>query len=87
MATALVGRLEEFAARSLLAHAIMVVTFLAAIASAVALGDSRIGLVSFVAFLNFTAGMWVAHSIHALGNAATDDDYDGVLGAARRYVG
>lgn len=38
-----------------------------------------IGVVSFVALLNFTAGLWVAHSIHSLGNVTTDDEYSGVV--------
>jgi hypothetical protein len=41
--------------------------------------DGDLGVISMVAFINFTAGMWICQSIHSLGNAATDDDYDGVL--------
>jgi hypothetical protein len=55
----------------------MAVTFLAAVASAF-LVDGQLGLLSFVAFVNFTAGMWVCQSIHSLGNAYTDDDYEGL---------
>ncbi|MFT4923591.1 MAG: hypothetical protein ACI8XM_002819, partial [Haloarculaceae archaeon] len=36
-------------------------------------------VVSMVAFINFIAGMWICQSIHLLGNAATDDEYEGVL--------
>jgi hypothetical protein len=74
--------LREFGVRSLVTHAIMVVTAVGAVASALLL-DGQLRLVSFVAFLNFTAGMWVSHGIHSLGNAFTDDDYDGVLNALR----
>jgi hypothetical protein len=49
--------------------------------------DGRIGLISLVAFLNFTAGVWVCQSIHSLGNSATDDDYRGVLAEILNYVG
>jgi len=41
--------------------------------------DGQLGLVSFVAFLNFTAGVWIAQSIHSLGNARTDDSYNGII--------
>ncbi|MEF8863818.1 MAG: hypothetical protein V5A29_03140 [Haloarculaceae archaeon] len=41
--------------------------------------SGQLGVVSMVAFINFTAGMWICQSIHSLGNAATDDQYDGVL--------
>jgi len=41
--------------------------------------DSQLGLVSFVALLNFTAGMWICQSIHSLGAEASDDEYDGVI--------
>jgi hypothetical protein len=72
--------LADFGTRSLLTHAIMAVTLLGAVGSAFLL-DGQLRLVSFVAFLNFTAGMWIAQSIHSLGNAHTDDDYQGVLHA------
>jgi len=36
--------------------------------------DSQLGLVSFVALLNFTAGMWICQSIHSLGAEASDDE-------------
>jgi hypothetical protein len=41
--------------------------------------QGQIGLISMVAFINFTAGMWICQSIHALGNAARDTEYEGVL--------
>ncbi|MFA9504360.1 hypothetical protein NP511_17615 [Natrinema thermotolerans] len=72
------ARLEDFGTRSLVTHAIMATTFAGAIVSGLFI-DGQIGLVSFVAFLNFTAGVWVAQSTHSLGNARTDDSYDGIL--------
>nr|WP_193787498.1 hypothetical protein [Natrialba hulunbeirensis] len=71
-------RLEDFGTRSLLTHAVMAVTFAGAILSGLFV-DGQLGLVSFVAFLNFTAGAWVVQSIHSLGNARTDDSYSGIL--------
>jgi hypothetical protein len=38
-----------------------------------------LGLVSFVALVNFAAGLWVSHSIHSLGNTFTEDEYDGIV--------
>jgi len=78
-------RLADFGTRSVLTHAIMAVTFLGAVVSALFVGG-ELGLVSFVAFVNFTAGMWICQSIHSLGNASTDDGYDGVLNEVREYV-
>ncbi|MBZ6495982.1 hypothetical protein [Natrinema longum] len=72
------AQLEDFGTRSLVTHAIMAVTFTGAIVSGLFV-DGQIGLVSFVAFLNFTAGVWVAQSTHSLGNARTDDSYNGIL--------
>lgn len=63
----------------------MAATFIGAVVTGLFV-QGEIGLVSFVAFLNFTAGMWVCQSIHSLGNAARDDDYDGVLNEVRSYV-
>ena len=78
--------LRDFGVRSLVTHAIMVVTAIAAIASAFLL-EGQIALVSFVGFLNFTAGLWLCQSIHSLGNAFADDDYEGVLGVVRSTRG
>ncbi|ELY74067.1 hypothetical protein [Natrinema pallidum] len=72
------SQLEDFGTRSLVTHAIMAVTFTSAIVVGLFV-DGQVGLVSFVAFLNFTAGVWVAQSTHSLGNARTDDSYDGIL--------
>lgn len=77
--------LQDFGVRSLVIHALMVVTF----ASAILFGfvvEGDVGLVAFVALLTFTAGMWVGHSIHSLGNAVAGRDYGGVLGVLSRYV-
>lgn len=86
MLTALPRALADFSVRSIVTHAIMVVTFAGAVATGLLI-ESEIGLISFVAFLNFTAGVWVCQSIHSLGNSATDDDYRGVLRALLDYVG
>ena len=72
-------RLEDFGARSLVTHTIMALTFVGAIVAGLFV-DGQIGLVSFVAFLNFTAGVWIAQSVHSLGNAQTNDSYTGILG-------
>jgi len=85
MATSDRRRIADFGTRSLLTHAVMATTFLGAVATGL-FASGRIGLVSFVAFLNFTAGMWVCQSIHSLGNAATEDGYDGILNEVRSYV-
>jgi hypothetical protein len=70
--------LEDFGTRSIVTHAVMAVGFVGAVVSGL-LVDGRVGVVSMVAFINFTAGMWICQSIHSLGNAATEDDYRGVL--------
>ncbi|MFA9426308.1 hypothetical protein [Natronorubrum sp. A-ect3] len=69
---------EDFGTRSLAVHAIMVVTFANAVLAGLFI-QGQIGLVSFVALLNFTAGLWVSHSIHSLGNVASDDEYNGII--------
>ena len=78
--------LREFGIRSLLTHAIMAVTLVGAVGSAFLL-EGELAQVSFVAFLNFTAGMWICQSIHSLGNAYTDDEYEGVIPFIRQRVG
>ncbi|WP_226042163.1 hypothetical protein [Natrinema sp. DC36] len=72
------ARLEDFGVRSVLTHAIMAITFTGAVVTGLFV-DGQLGLASFVAFLNFTAGVWIAQSIHSLGNARTDDSYDGII--------
>ncbi len=78
MKLAHVTLLEDFGTRSLTVHGIMVLAFANAILAGLFV-TGQVGLVSFVALLNFTAGLWVAHSIHSLGNEVGDDDYAGVL--------
>ena len=77
--------LADFGARSVLIHSIMAVTFVAAVLTGLFV-EGELGLVSFVAFVNFTAGMWICQSIHSLGNAAAGNEYRGVLYEVRRYV-
>ena len=78
MRLAHVSLLEDFGTRSLTIHGIMVLAFVNAIFVGLFIGG-QLGTVSFVALLNFTAGLWVAHSVHSLGNAIGDDDYAGIL--------
>lgn len=73
-----IRQLRDFGTRSLVLHGLMALSFLCAVASAFLL-TGEVGLVSFVAFVNLTAGLWIAHSVHSLGNSFTDDDYEGVL--------
>lgn len=86
MLTALPRTLADFGVRSIVTHAIMALTFISAVLSGLFV-NGRVGLISFVAFLNFTAGLWVCQSIHSLGNSATSDDYRGVLRAILDNVG
>lgn len=76
--TQLSNRLADFGTRSLITHAIMALGFLGAIVSGLFV-EGTIGTLSMTAFINFTAGLWIAQSVHSLGNAATDDEYQGVL--------
>ncbi|MFC7213853.1 hypothetical protein ACFQO4_07140 [Saliphagus sp. GCM10025334] len=69
---------EDFGTRSVTIHGLMVVAFVNAILAGLFV-EGQVGLVSFVALLNVTAGLWVAHSIHSLGNVAADGEYSGVL--------
>ncbi|MFC4543346.1 hypothetical protein ACFO5R_15560 [Halosolutus amylolyticus] len=79
MKLAHVTLLEDFGNRSLAVHGVMVLAFANAILAGLFV-SGQVGLVSFVALLNFTAGLWVAHSIHSLGNGVSgDDEYAGVL--------
>ena len=77
--------LHDFGTRSLLIHAIMSVTLPLGFLIGLTV-DSQLGLVSFVALLNFTAGMWVCQSIHSLGVEANENGYDGVINEIRAYV-
>lgn len=71
--------LEKFGTRSVVLHVLMALSFLAAVGSAFLI-EGQLGIISFVAFVNLTAGMWISQSVHSLGNAFTDDEYDGVVG-------
>ncbi|MBP1921297.1 hypothetical protein J2751_000286 [Halorubrum alkaliphilum] len=77
--------LVDFGTRSLVTHAIMAATLVTGLAIGLTV-DSQVGLVSFVALLNFTAGMWICQSIHSLGTSAREDEYDGVINELRKYV-
>lgn len=70
--------LEDFGTRSLVTHAMMLVAGAAAVISGLFV-PGTVGDISFVAFVNFTAGLWVAQSVHSLGNSYTDSEYEGVL--------
>lgn len=76
--TRLSTRLADFGSRSIVTHAIMTLGFTGAVISGLFI-QGQLGAISMVAFINFTAGMWICQSIHSLGNAATDDEYEGVL--------
>ncbi|SFC56398.1 hypothetical protein SAMN05444422_110133 [Halobiforma haloterrestris] len=78
--------LEDFGTRSLVTHGIMALSLTGAIVTGLFV-DGQIGLVSFVALLNFTAGMWIAQSIHSAGNARSGGSYDGVLSVLRDTTG
>lgn len=71
-------QLADFGVRSIVTHVFMAVAFLGAVVSGLFI-ESQVGTISMVAFINFTAGLWISQSIHSLGNAATDDEYNGVL--------
>ena len=73
MVTTAVARLQDFGTRSLLTHGIMAVSLVGSVVAALFV-EGTIGLLSFVALLNFTAGMWVCQSIHSVGNP----DYRGI---------
>ncbi|AEH37058.1 hypothetical protein [Halopiger xanaduensis] len=78
MKLAHVTLLEDFGTRSLATHGLMAIAFVNAILAGLVVGG-ELGRISFVALLNVTAGLWIAHSLHSLGNVATDDEYEGIL--------
>jgi hypothetical protein len=78
MAPGHLTQLEDFGTRSLVTHAIMALSFVGAITAGLFV-EGELGLVSFVALLNFTAGVWIAQSIHSLGHGTAGGDYDGIL--------
>lgn len=84
MAITLPRSLADFGTRSLITHGIMALTFLGAVVTGLFV-EGRVGLVSFVAFVNFTAGMWVCQSIHSLGHTAGGGEYEGTLNEVREY--
>ncbi|MFO7926757.1 MAG: hypothetical protein ACQET5_15455 [Halobacteriota archaeon] len=71
-------RLADFGSRSIITHALMGLGFVGAVISGLFV-EGQLGVISMVAFINFTAGLWICQSIHSLGNAATDSEYNGVL--------
>jgi hypothetical protein len=77
--------LADFGTRSILTHVIMGFGFFGAVVSGLFV-DGLAGQVSLVAFINFTAGMWICQSIHSLGNAGTDSEYEGALVEVLRRV-
>jgi hypothetical protein len=85
VASRLSASLADFGFRSLVTHAIMGLGFAGAVISGLFV-QGQIGLISMVAFINFTAGMWISQSIHSLGNATRDSDYEGVLMEVLRRV-
>lgn len=62
------GRLRDFGVRSRVVYALMLASFICALGSAFLL-SGQVAVVSFVAFVNFTAGLLIAQSVHALGHA------------------
>lgn len=85
MSTASDNPLTDFGTRSVLTHGIMAITFVSAVITGLFV-QGEVGLVSFVAFVNFTAGMWICQSIHSLGGSARDEQYEGVLKELQKYV-
>lgn len=85
MSTGSSNPLAEFGVRSVITHGIMAITFLGAVVTGLFI-NNNFGTISFVAFVNFTAGMWICQSIHSLGSTARGDDYDGVIKEILRYV-
>ncbi len=78
--------LADFGTRSIVTHVIMALGFAGAVVSGLFV-EGQVGLISMVAFINFTAGIWICQSIHSLGNAGTDSDYEGVLMEVLRRAG
>jgi hypothetical protein len=85
-ATRVTESLIDFGTRSIVTHVIMGFGFVGAIVSGLFV-DGQVGVVSMVAFINFTAGMWICQSIHSLGNSGMDTDYEGALMEVLKRVG
>jgi hypothetical protein len=66
--------LQSFGVRSLVTHVLMAMTLAAAVGTGLFV-SGEIGRLSFVALLNFTAGVWICQSVHSVGNP----EYDGIL--------
>lgn len=60
----------------------MVITFVGAVLAG-SFVEGQLGVVSFVALVNFTGGLWVGHSIRSLGHVQGGGDYSGVLDELR----
>lgn len=69
-------KLHQFRTRSRAVHVLMAISFLCALGSAFLL-SGQVGMVSFVAFLNFTAGLWIAQLVHSLGHAFEAAGHEG----------
>jgi len=85
VAAKLSASLADFGSRSLVTHAIMAMSFAGAVVTGLFV-QGQIGLISMVAFINFTAGMWICQSVHSLGNATRNSEYNGVLMEVLRRV-
>ena len=85
VAAKLSASLADFGSRSIVTHAIMAMGFAGAVVTGLFV-QGQIGLISMVAFINFTAGMWICQSVHSLGNATRDSEYNGVLMEVLRRV-
>jgi hypothetical protein len=85
VAARLSASLADFGSRSIVTHAIMAIGFAGAVVTGLFV-QGQIGLISMVAFINFTAGMWICQSVHSLGNATRDSEYNGVLMEVLRRV-
>jgi hypothetical protein len=85
VAAKLSASLADFGSRSIVTHVIMTMGFAGAVVTGLFVGG-QIGLISMVAFINFTAGMWICQSVHSLGNATRDSEYNGVLMEVLRRV-
>jgi hypothetical protein len=85
VAAKLSASLADFGSRSIVTHAIMAIGFAGAVVTGLFV-QGQIGLISMVAFINFTAGMWICQSVHSLGNATRDSEYNGVLMEVLRRV-
>jgi len=85
VAAKLSASLADFGSRSIVTHVIMAMSFAGAVVTGLFVGG-QIGLISMVAFINFTAGMWICQSVHSLGDATRDSEYNGVLMEVLRRV-